>query len=219
MVSRSRSSAQIQGIRNKTPLLSGSPSKEVWLSLVHSPCLGGLTVGEPTRDKGLQEPSGPGPAHLQGPLLYFHSLWVPAMSDSLLFSNTLCSILLLGLYFLSVIYICTVKLYTIGIHLLLCLECHCPLFLLTWQVNSPGLHILHSSKGTGLSSCSHLHYTVDICVLIRKFLGEETFLSSSLSSCLLMDECSAVLRSPRQKSNKSSRLLTFYIGVLLPFLE
>ena len=112
-----------------------------------------------------------------------------------------------------------VKLYTIGVYLLLCLECHCPLFLLTWQVNSPGLHILHSSKGTGLSSCSHLHYTVDICVLIRKFLGEETFLSSSLSSCLLMDECSVVLRSPRQKSNKLSRLLPFYIGVLLPFLE
>ena len=112
-----------------------------------------------------------------------------------------------------------VKLYTIGVYLLLCLECHCPLFLLTWQVNSPGLHILHSSKGTGLSSCSHPHYTVDICVLIRKFLGEETFLSSSLSSCLLMDECSVVLRSPRQKSNKLSRLLPFYIGVLLPFLE
>ena len=48
LVSRSLSSAQIQGVENKTPLLSGSHSKELCLSLVHSPCLQGLTVGEPT---------------------------------------------------------------------------------------------------------------------------------------------------------------------------
>ena len=86
-------------------------------------------------------------------------------------------------------------------------------------MNLLGLHILRSSKGTGLSSSSCLHCMVDICVLVRKFLGEETFLSSSLFSCLLMDECSVVLRSPRQKSKKLSRLLTFYIGFFCHFLS
>lgn len=159
--SKSLSSAQIQGVRNKTPL-QWEPQQGVVSVPESSPCLRGLTVGEPHLRQRPTEPSGPGPAHLQGPLLPLHSLWVPAMSDSVLFSNTPCSVLLLCLYFLYYTYICYKTVYNRYPSSSLP-RIPLSVILLSWQVNLPGLHILHSSKGTGLSSNSCLRCDRHLC--------------------------------------------------------